>query len=130
MTVEIVKIHGKVFTRFLPSDDTIEASEAHCTSQTCGTVDGIIPAEIEYRHISHEESQASVPYGAVYWKEWWEGPAGKCERRYRRDRKIERERRIAAFDKEQTEILMARKRLWAKDAMRCGLPNPFPQAFE
>jgi hypothetical protein len=126
MTVQIVKIHGKVLTRFVPGDEPIEASEAHCTSQTCGTADGIIPAEIEYQPISREESDASIGKGGEFWKEWWEGPGGKFEREDRRKRKNERHRQIAEFERSERENLNARKRLWASDAMRCGLSNPFP----
>lgn len=126
MTASIVRIHGRLFARIEPTEDDIIASETHCTCQTCGTTDGIVPTDWEYEDITPEQAQASVPNGAKYWKAWWDSPAREREMQCRRDLKIERKRRRERFEQDQEEKLNTRKRAWATQAMRCGLPNPYP----
>jgi len=123
MAVEIVQVHGTYFTRFLP-DEPIEASEAHCIAQTCGTVEMVPIPDPEYPPIDPEAVTGSEEARA-----WWSSTAGKMERKRRREAKEERERAYRRFLNHEQEVLNARKRLWAEDAMRCGLPNPYPEAF-
>jgi hypothetical protein len=96
--------------------------------QTCGTNDGIVPAEIEYHGMTPEEARATptVQQNA----EWWAGPQGAAERKFRKERKLERERCRQVWRQDQQAELDARKRQWASDAIRCGLPNPFPEVFD
>jgi hypothetical protein len=124
MATEIVNIHGRLFARFEPPFDPITVDETHCISQTCGTIDGIAQAQWEYPDPTPEEVEAQAQWEREFQAEKRAGREAK-----KRVERLKLEIARKKMDLEAAEELAGRQRGWARDAMHCGLPNPFPEAF-